>query len=52
MHVASKLNSFSAYLCLIRLLYNLKVPFDDRMSMTEFEIYAKKVKQSQNKKIQ
>ena len=29
---------------LIRLMYDLKVPFEDRMSMKEFEEYAKKIR--------
>ena len=44
------LNEFTSYLMLIRLMYNLKVPFEDRMSMKEFEEYAKKIRDKEASK--
>ena len=38
------LNEWTTYLTLIRLMHDLKVPFEDRMSLKEFEEYAKKIR--------
>ncbi len=38
------MNSYTAYLCLIRFMFKLNVPFEDRMSMSEFEKYAAKIR--------
>jgi len=44
------LNEYTTYLWLIRLMYDLKVPFEDRMSMKEFEEYAKKIRDKESLK--
>ena len=44
------LNEFTSYLMLIRLMYDLKVPFEDRMSMKEFEEYAEKIRNKESLK--
>lgn len=38
------MNSYTSYLCLIRFMFKLNVPFEDRMSMLEFEKYAAKIR--------
>jgi hypothetical protein len=43
------MNKFTSYLSLMRLMYHLGLPFEDRMSMKEFEVYAEKMQQSAKK---
>ena len=43
-----RMNRYSSYLRLIRLMFNFGIPFEDRMSMKEFEAYEEKIKQSQD----
>ncbi len=45
----STMNKFTSYLSLMRLMYYLGLPFEDRMSMKEFEVYVEKMQQSSEK---